>query len=207
VSVRDGSCGSGRGNAGRRRDVPAANSRGGAAPEKAESGLPEADSGRSWALEHARGTSKPLGHSSGRCGVWGGARGGGRGSAQQSSPACGAPASTEGYGLRICMKKVRGNGLVLTGVQIEQRRRIGSWRRSSAAAHGRSRGRSSRRRVLGVASGSRIRRGDVQRCCEGGSGVSESQESPAARNFPNSSSPSTAGSRENSGARRAGVEG
>ena len=71
----------------------------------------------------------------------------------------------------------------------EQRGRAG---RSAAKTGGGAR-RSSRRRVLGVASGSRIRRGDVQRCCEGGSGVSETQESPAARNFPNSSSPSTAG--------------
>ena len=34
-----------------------------------------ADSGRSWAPEHARGTSKPLGHSAGRCGVQGGGGG------------------------------------------------------------------------------------------------------------------------------------
>ena len=78
------------GRAGRRRDVLAANSRGGAAPEKTESGLPEADSGRVWALEHARGMSKPLGHLAGRCGVRGGACGGGGGSAQQSPPAFGS---------------------------------------------------------------------------------------------------------------------
>ena len=39
-------------------------------------------------------------------------------------------------------KRYGENGLVLTRVQIEQRRQIGSWRRSSAVAHGRSRERS-----------------------------------------------------------------
>jgi len=59
-------------------------SRGGAAPEKTESGLPVVVSGRGWVLEHARGTSNPLGYSAGRCGVRGDARGGGGGLAQQS---------------------------------------------------------------------------------------------------------------------------
>ena len=129
---------------GRQRNSPETNSRGGATPEKAESGLPVADSGRGWALEHARGTSKPLGHSSGRCGVRGGARGGGGGSAQRSSPMCGAPAATEGYGLRNCVQKVRGKWVGAHRGSNRAETSVGSWRRNSAAAHGRSRGRSSR---------------------------------------------------------------
>jgi hypothetical protein len=86
-------------------------SRGGAAWEPAglrRFGDSRTGLGRGLAVEHARGTSKPLGHSAGRCGVQGGGRGGGGGSAQQSSPAWGAPAATEGYGLRNCVQKVRG---------------------------------------------------------------------------------------------------
>ena len=115
------------------------NSHGGAAPEKAESGLLVAVSGRGWVLEHARGTSNPLGHSAGRCGVRGGARGGGGGSAQQSSPA-----ATEGYGLRNCVKKVWGKRVGAHRGSNRVETSVGSWRRNSAAAHGRSRGRSSR---------------------------------------------------------------
>jgi len=103
------------------------------------------------AVEHARGTRKPLGHSAGRCGVQGGGRGGGGGSAQQSSPACGAPAATEGYGLRNCVQKVRGKqvgahralnwtGKWRSGVGGGVRRRGVDRRRFSTRIHGRSGG-------------------------------------------------------------------
>jgi hypothetical protein len=104
---------------------------------------------RAWAWEHARGMSKPLGLLERRCGVRGGARGGGGGSAQRSSPTCGAPAATEGYGLRNCMQKVRGKrvgahralnwtGKWRSGVGGEVRRRGVDRRRFSTRIHGRS---------------------------------------------------------------------
>ena len=46
--------------AGRRRNVPAACSRGGAAPEKTELGLPGADSNGGWVGRHLRSMRKPL---------------------------------------------------------------------------------------------------------------------------------------------------
>ena len=58
-----------------------------------------------------------------------------------------------------------------------------------------------------TAPGLLIHEGGPHESCGGVSGVREARCTPAARNFPNSSSPSTAGSGENSGARRAGVEG
>ena len=45
---------------GRWRNAPAACSRGGAAPEKTELGLPGADSNEGWVGRHLRGMRKPL---------------------------------------------------------------------------------------------------------------------------------------------------
>ena len=137
-------------------------SRGGAAWEPAglrRFGDSRTGLGRGLAVEHARGTRKPLGHSAGRCGVQGGGRGGGGGSAQQSSPAWGAPAATEGYGLRNCVQKVRGKrvgahralnwtGKWRSGVGGEVRRRGVDRRSRRRALPGSKSGKEGSRRIL-----------------------------------------------------------
>ena len=77
-----------KGRAGRRRGSPETKLRGGAAPEKAELGLPGADSSGAEVWKHLHGT-RDLQVALARLGeVWSGGFVGGGGPARQGSPAC-----------------------------------------------------------------------------------------------------------------------
>ena len=74
---------------GRRRNTAGAELPGGGLVGDAQSGILVAGLDRGSALEHARGTRKPLGLLARGCRGWNGARGGGGGTAAANSPASG----------------------------------------------------------------------------------------------------------------------
>jgi len=105
---------------------------------------------RAWAWEHARGMSKPLGLLEGRCGVRGGARGGGGSSAQQSSPACGVRPQKWATCLGNRCARSRGLGRFSPGPEIEQGGRVGRLASLTGGGGGRRSGRDPEEGALGL---------------------------------------------------------
>ena len=103
----------------RRRDSPAARSRGGARPEKTELGLPGADSNGGWVGRHLRCMRKPLVAKSGHGDGWSVELDGGGGSARRGLAGASRPGFSRGYSIPNRAQKVREKVLRLTR---------GSWR-------------------------------------------------------------------------------
>ena len=99
---------------GRRRDSPAAHSRGGARPEKTELGLPGADSNGGWVGWHLRCMRKPLVAKSGHGDGWSVELGGGGGSARRGLAGASRPVFSRGYSIPNRAQKVREKVLTLT---------------------------------------------------------------------------------------------
>ena len=99
---------------GRRRDSPAARSRGGARPEKTELGLPGADSNGGWVGWHLRCMRKPLVAKSGHGDGWSVELNGGGGSARRGLTGASRPGFSGGYSIPNRAQKVWEKVLTLT---------------------------------------------------------------------------------------------
>ena len=96
---------------GRRRNTAEAELRGGGLAGDAQSGVPVAGLDRGLALENARGTRKPLGHSTGRCGAGSLELGDDGGSGRRDLAGASVLGDARGYGLWEWVQKKVGLGV------------------------------------------------------------------------------------------------